>query len=69
MKTCGEALELSIWLGEFFRSDNEARGSNIEIILIGGGTAEFTDRPTILGADYPYTPIYKEIATFTIPGS
>jgi len=55
-------------LNSFFRSDGEARGSNVEIILIGGGTAEFTDRPTILGADYPYTPIYKEIATFTIPG-
>ena len=38
-----------------------------EIILIGGGTAQFTDRPSILEADFPYTPIYREIATFTIP--
>ena len=38
-----------------------------EIIVIGGGTDRFTDRPTILGADYAYTPIYREIATFRVP--
>ena len=40
-----------------------------EIILIGGGTARFTDRPSILGADYAFTPIYREIATFTLPST
>lgn len=39
-----------------------------EIILVGGGTARFTDRPSILGADYAYTPIYREVATYRIPG-
>ena len=38
-----------------------------QFILIGGGTARFTDRPSILEADYAYTPIYREIASFVTP--
>ena len=34
---------------------------------MGGGTAPFTDRPSISNADYSYTPIYSEVATFRIP--
>ena len=46
-------------------TDEDAR----EIILLGGGTAPFTDRPSILNADYSYTPIYRQVATFHLPGT
>ena len=42
-------------------------GMKEQFILIGGGTARFTDRPSILEADYAYTPIYREIASFVTP--
>ena len=42
-------------------------GMKEQFILIGGGTARFSDRPSILEADYAYTPIYREIASFVTP--
>ena len=42
-------------------------GNEDQFILIGGGTARFIDRPSILQADYAYTPIYREIASFMLP--
>ena len=51
-----------------FDTLNFSRKTDDEIILIGGGMAQFTDRPSLLGsASNGMTPIYGEIATFVIP--